>query len=288
MLRIKQICRVGASADPTTNIIDDAMTLPNSPSPIREFSSDTLRATVFADRQKMGEAAALHVVEYLARLQEGRDEIRIVVGSAPSQDEFFESLTAPPLRDAIDWTKVVVFHMDEYVGLASDHPQSFRAYQREHFVSKVSLKAFHEIRGEAIDPEKECLRLSDLLAEKPIDLMCCGIGENGHLAFNDPPVADFDDPKLVKVVAMDEVCRQQQVNDGCFPSIETVPTHAITLTLKVFADAEKLSCVVPASTKAQAVAATLNGPISTDCPATLMRRHPDARLFLEPDSAALL
>ena len=178
--------------------------------------------------------------------------------------------------------------MDEYVGLASDHPQSFRAYQREHFVSKVSLKAFHEIRGEAIDPEKECQRLSDLLAEKPIDLVCCGIGENGHLAFNDPPVADFDDPKLVKVVAMDEVCRQQQVNDGCFPSIDAVPTHAITLTLKVFADAAKLSCVVPASTKAQAVAVTLNGPISTACPATLMRKHPDARLLLEPDSAALL
>jgi glucosamine-6-phosphate deaminase len=127
-----------------------------------------------------------------------------------------------------------------------------------------------------------------LLEEKPIDLACCGIGENGHLAFNDPPVADFDDPEWVKVVVMDEVCRQQQVNDGCFPSIDAVPTHAITLTLKVFANAAKLSCVVPARTKAEAVAATLNDPISTVCPATLLRQHPDARLFLEPDSAALL
>ncbi len=264
------------------------MTQLKMPTPIRELSSDNLHAAVFANRQEMGRAAAIHVASLLQELQTNRDEVRIVVGSAPSQDEFFEHMTASPQRDAINWSKIVVFHMDEYVGLAGEHPQSFRTYQREHFVSKVSPKAFHPIQGEAADPEEECRRLSALLAENPIDLVCCGIGENGHLAFNDPPVADFDDPKWVKVVAMDDVCRQQQVNDGCFPSIGAVPTHAITLTMKVFAETTHLSCVVPASTKANAVVATLNDPISTDCPATMLRRHPNARLFLEPDSSSLL
>ncbi len=260
----------------------------STPSPVQEFASDALQAAVFANRQDMGRAAAAYVAEHLRELQEDRDEIRIVVGSAPSQDEFFEHLTTSPLSETLDWKKVVAFHMDEYIGLAAENSQSFRAYQFEHFVSKVPLKGFHQIRGEAADHEKECRRLSDLLAERPIELVCCGIGENGHLAFNDPPVADFEDPEWVKIVELDDVCRQQQVNDGCFPSIDAVPSHAITLTLRVFVSAAKLSCVVPATTKAKAVAATINGPISTACPATLMRRHPDARLFLDPDSAALL
>jgi len=264
------------------------MTSPNTPSPIKEFSSDALHAAVFANRQDMGKAAATYVSTYLQELQGERDEIRIVVGSAPSQDEFFEHLTSSPHREAIDWSKLVVFHMDEYIGLSSEHPQSFRAYQFKHFISKVPLKAFHQIQGEAPDSDEECQRLSDLLAEKPIDLACCGIGENGHLAFNDPAVADFEDPKWAKRVDLDDICRQQQVNDGCFPSLDAVPTQAITLTLRVFANATKLSCVVPASTKAKAIAATLNDSISTQCPATLMRKHPDARLFLEPNSARLL
>ena len=258
------------------------------PKPIRELSADALHAAVYSNRDDMGKAAALDVIDYLVNLQQGRDEIRIVVGSAPSQDEFYHYLSSLPESADVDWSKFSVFHMDEYVGLSGEHPASFRAYQHEHFVSKVPLKAFHEIQGESPDPEAECRRLSALLSEAPIDLVCYGIGENGHLAFNDPPVADFDDPVEAKVVELDDVCRQQQVNDGCFPSFDEVPTHAITLTLKVFANATKVSGVVPASTKAQAVAATLNGPISTECPATLLRRHSDARLYLEPDSAALL
>ncbi len=262
------------------------MTESGNPKPVRELSSDSLKAAVYANRQEMGKAAALYVIDYLKELQKSRDEIRIVVGSAPSQDEFYEHLSS--LSEDIDWGKVVVFHMDEYVGLSADHPASFRAYQHQHFVSKVPLKAFHEIRGEASDSEAECQRLCALLSEAPIDLACCGIGENGHLAFNDPPVADFNDPVEAKVVELDDICRQQQVNDGCFPSFDAVPTHAITLTLKVFKNAAMLSGVVPASSKAEAVAATLRGPISTDCPASLMRQHPNARLFLEPDSAKLL
>ncbi len=258
-----------------------------SPLPIKAFSSDALAVSIFANRQDMGAAAAAYVADYLRRLQSERDEIRIVVGSAPSQDEFFEHLTSPANFEAVDWSRVVVFHMDEYVGLPADHPQSFREYQREHFTSKVTVKEFHAILGEATDLDAECRRLTDLLTQRPIDLVCLGIGENGHLAFNDPP-ADFDDLEWVKVVALDATCRQQQVNDGCFPSISEVPKHAITLTLKVFQNAAKLSGVVPGPTKTHAAAATIDGPISEDCPATLMRSHPDARLFLDQDSASSL
>ncbi len=264
------------------------MTESELPSPIRSFQSDRLQVAIYPDRPSMGAAAARAVVAHLKELQSTKDEIRILVGSAPSQDEFFASLTTSTNASQIDWSRIVVFHMDEYVGLSADHPQSFRAYQQTHFVGKVNLKAFHAIRGEAPDPEAECERLSALLAEAPLDLACCGIGENGHLAFNDPPVADFNDPKLAKIVAMDAICRQQQVNDGCFPTLNAVPTHAITLTLPVFSNAAKLSCVVPATTKANAVAATINGPISTECPATLLREHPNATLFLEPNSASKL
>lgn len=252
-----------------------------------EFSADTLEVAVYPDRKTMGEAAASYVARHLAQLLSNQDEARIVVGSAPSQDEFYEYLTSPPNLELVDWSRVVVFHMDEYVGISANHPQSFRRYQARHLLSKVPVKTFHGIRGEAPDIQSECRRLTDLLTEKPIDLICLGIGENGHLAFNDPP-APFDDPEWVKVVELDAACRQQQVNDGCFPSVADVPTHAITLTLKVFQHAAKLSGVVPGPRKARAVAATLKGPITQDCPATLMRNHPDARLFLDGESAALI
>jgi glucosamine-6-phosphate deaminase len=255
--------------------------------PLRQIKSDRLTAGVYDDRSSMGEAAAAYVTNHLRDLLSHHDEVRIVVGSAPSQDEFFEYLTSLPFRDAVDWSRVVVFHMDEYVGLPADHPQNFRTYQQRHFLSKVDVKDFHPIQGETADPEAECKRLTRILTQAPIDLVCLGIGENGHLAFNDPP-APFDDQEWVKVVELDDVCRQQQVNDGCFPSFDDVPRHAITLTLKVFQTAAKLSGVVPGPTKAQAVRATIEGPISEDCPATVMRSHPNARLFLDVESAALL
>jgi glucosamine-6-phosphate deaminase len=242
---------------------------------------------IYSDRQAMGEAAAWYVADRLEQLLSEQDEVRIVVGSAPSQDEFFASLTSDANRLRVDWGRVVVFHMDEYVGLAVDHPQTFRRYQYDHLLAHIEPKAFHAIRGEAPDIEAECQRLSDLLDARPVDLVCLGIGENGHLAFNDPPAA-FDERAWVKVVTLDPVCRQQQVNDGCFPTVADVPTQAITLSLRVFQSASALSGVVPAPSKASAVAATVHGPIAESCPATLMRTHPDARLFLDPDSASRL
>ena len=251
---------------------------------IQDYHADKLTAKVYPDRETMGRAAAEYAAELLNGILAEQGEARIVVGSAPSQDEFYRYLSEAD----VDWSKVEVFHMDEYIGLAADHPQSFRKYQMEHFVGKVGLKAFHPIRGEAEDPRAECDRLHALLAEKPIDLVCLGIGENGHLAFNDPPVADFEDPVYAKIVELDDICRQQQVNDGCFPDFDSVPARAITLTLRVFREARHLSGVVPAPTKAEAVKATLFGGIGTACPATLMRQHPSARLHLEPESASLL
>lgn len=255
--------------------------------PIKELVSGKLRAGVYRSRQEMGAAAASFVTDTLEALLEQKEEVRIVVGSAPSQDEFFEELTKPENRERIDWRRVVVFHMDEYVGLSATHEQSFRKYQQDHFLKFVSVKAFHEIHGEALDREAECDRLNALLAEKGIDLVCLGFGENGHLAFNDPP-AQFEDPKWAKIVELDQTCRQQQVNDGCFSRIEDVPTHAITLTLRVFARADCLSGVIPSETKAAAVAAAIQGPIGSHCPATLCRIHPNVQLFLEPKSASKL
>lgn len=262
--------------------------IPEEQGALNTFRSDQLEAHVYSDRASMGRAAARHVGSLLRRLLGEQDEVRLVVGSAPSQDEFFAALLTPEIAGPVDWSRIVAFHMDEYIGLPADHPQSFRHYQQIHFAGQVALKQFHPILGEAPDPAAECRRLNSLLGQAPIDLVCLGIGENGHLAFNDPPVADFDDPVYTKIVELDAVCRQQQVNDGCFPALEDVPATAITLTLKVFREARHLSGVVPAKTKAQAVRDTLQGPISTACPATLMRRHPSARLFLDPDSASLL
>jgi len=257
------------------------------PFSIAQFLADDLAALVYRDRESMGRAAADHVAGHLEELLSTQEEARIVVGSAPSQDEFFAHLTESENVARVDWARVVVFHMDEYVGLPADHPQTFRRYQEIHLLSKVRPKAFHGIRGEVSDVVGECRRLSALLTEAPIDLVCLGIGENGHLAFNDPP-APFDDPEWVKIVELDAMCRRQQVNDGCFPTVGDVPAHAITLTLRVFKEAAKLSGVVPGPRKADAVAATLLGPIGADCPATLMRTHPNARLFLDSDAARLI
>jgi glucosamine-6-phosphate deaminase len=178
--------------------------------------------------------------------------------------------------------------MDEYVGLRAERPQSFRHYLHTHLLEHIDEpQAVHLIQAEK-DPVHECARYSKLLAEKPIDLVCMGIGENGHLAFNDPPVADFHDPQLVKIVELDESCRQQQVNDGCFPSIDAVPAHAITLTVPALVGARQVCCCTPGERKAKAVRDTLLGPITRECPASILREHAHAILHLDTASASLL
>lgn len=256
------------------------------PFPLPAF--DHPATTLFPDRVTQGAAAARRVQDELVRVVTERGRARIIMACAPSQDDYYAALI--PLARATPeiWRHVEVFHMDEYVGLTADHPQSFRRYLRTHFLDHVTVGAFHPLRGESTDPQAEARRYDAALAAEPIDLISLGIGENGHLAFNDPPVADFADPVRVKVVELDPICRQQQVNDGCFPLVDAVPRHALTITLPVFASAALLVCVVPTARKAEAVRATLLGPIGPACPATLLRRHPNAHLFVDEAAASLL
>ena len=257
--------------------------------PPRLLRADRLAVEIHPDRAALGRAAGQAVAAHLRALLAKQGGARVIFACAPSQDEFLAALIAASRSAELgfDWSRVTAFHMDDYVGFAADHPQSFRRYLRAHLLDHVAVGAFHPLPAER-PPAVACAAYAALLAAAPIDLICLGIGENGHLAFNDPPVADFDDPARVKIVALDEACRRQQVNDGCFPTLPDVPTHALTLTLPVFRDARRLSVHVPGPRKAAAVRATLRDPRSTACPATLLRDHPDATLYVDEAAAAEL
>jgi glucosamine-6-phosphate deaminase len=257
--------------------------------PPRLLRADQLAVEIHPDRAALGRAAGQAVAAHLRALLAKQGGARVIFACAPSQDEFLAALLAASRSAELgfDWSRVTAFHMDDYVGFAADHPQSFRRYLRTRLLDHVAVGAFHPLPAER-PPAVACAAYAALLAAAPIDLICLGIGENGHLAFNDPPVADFDDPALVKGVALDEACRRQQVNDGCFPTLADVPTHALTLTLPVFRDARRLSVHVPGPRKAAAVRATLRDPRSTACPATLLRDHPDATLYVDEAAAAEL
>jgi len=256
-------------------------------SPSRYFAVDRMAVEVHPSRADMGRVAAAAAAGFLRGVIASQGHARVIFACAPSQDEFLAAL-ADDEANSLDWSRVTGFHMDDYVGLDGEHPQSFRSYLRAHFLSRVKLGSFHPLPAEKKDSAAICAGYSELLAERPIDLICMGIGENGHIAFNDPPVADFEDPALVKVVELDGACRQQQVNDRCFPSLALVPSHALTLTVPVFRQARRLSIHVPGPRKAAAVRATLEGPIGTGCPASILRLHPDATLYLDPEAAGEL
>ena len=243
---------------------------------------DLLKVRVYATRRELGEAAGLAAAARLKALLAAQPVVRMIFAAAPSQNEFLETLAA---ADGIDWSRVVAFHMDDYIGLPEDAPQRFSRFLQERLFDRVRPGVVHLIDCSA-PIEAECDRYGKLLREAPIDIVCLGIGENGHIAFNDPPVADFDDPATVKPVELDDACRTQQVNDGCFPSFDAVPTHALTLTIPALTNAAHLYCMVPGPTKRDAVKATLEGPISTACPASILRRHPDCTLFVDAASYA--
>ena len=252
---------------------------------MRSYRFDLLKVCVHPDRVTMARAAARHAAQNIRRACD-RGEARVVFACAPSQSEFLDALTSR----ALDWSRVIAFHMDEYVGVDASHPQSFRRYLHEHLFANVgAFKAFHGIDGVAPDLDGECVRYGARLAShEPIDLVCMGIGENGHLAFNDPPVANFHDPQFVKIVTLDETCRQQQVNDGCFPTLDAVPTQALTLTIPALLFTREISCVVPGERKAAAVRDALLGPIRTSCPASILRTHPRVVLHIDEAAASLL
>jgi glucosamine-6-phosphate deaminase len=234
----------------------------------------------FPSRLAMAEAAAAGIADTLRRLLATQPALRMIFASAPSQADTLAALRRAP---GIDWARVTAFHMDEYIGLPPGASQRFAVWLDAHVFTRLPLAAVHRIVPEP-DPAAAIARYAQLLAEAPIDVVCLGIGVNGHLAFNDPPVADFADPLDVKQVELDAACRQQQVDDGCFASLAEVPRRAVTLTIPLLMRGRHLFCVVPGRGKRQAVAAALTGPIAPACPASILRTHPDCTLYLDPES----
>ncbi len=250
---------------------------------IDKFKTEQLSTYVYETRTAMGNDAARHTAKCIRNLLEIRDTISIIFAAAPSQNEFLQALTLQP---NIEWNRIIAFHMDEYVGLPADAPQGFGNFLYRSIFGKVPFKSIYYLNGNATDINQECKRYADLLNTFIPDMVCMGIGENTHLAFNDPHVADFNDPKIVKVVDLDQQCRQQQVNDGCFESIDQVPTHALTLTIPTLFRPLHVFCIVPGINKSQAVLHTLTEPIGARYPSTILRKHPNAILFLDKESAS--
>lgn len=252
---------------------------------MKQFLVDKLQVQIHQNRTLMGEAAAKDIKEKIAQLLTRKQEINIIFAAAPSQNDVLQSLVQDK---TIEWNRVNAYHMDEYIGLEASAPQGFGNFLKAHIFGLVPFKSVNYIDITTTNPEKEAERYGKLLQENPTDIVIMGIGENGHIAFNDPPVADFKDKRIVKPVPLDEICRQQQVNDGCFASIDKVPTHALTLTVPTLVKAPYLFCIVPAPTKAKAVYETLYGNIDEHCPASILRMHDNAILYLDDQSSKLL
>ncbi len=252
---------------------------------MKTLKKDLLTVNIYDSRDEMGKAAGADIKACILALLEKKETINMIFAAAPSQNEVLASLAEDK---EIPWNRVNAFHMDEYIGLSADAPQGFGNFLKNAIFGRAPFKSVNYINIAATDANAECDRYSKLLEENPTDIVVMGIGENGHIAFNDPPVADFKDTKKVKPVKLDEICRQQQVNDGCFATIDDVPKMAITLTCPTLFSGDHLFCIVPAPTKANAVKATVCGEIGEACPATILRRHKSAILYLDPDSSALL
>jgi glucosamine-6-phosphate deaminase len=246
---------------------------------------ESLRVEIHASREEAGAAAAQAAADALRQLADAHDSIAVVFATGASQFSTLEALTS---MNGLPWDRVLGFHMDEYVGIAADHPASFRRYLRERLTSQVAMKKFLEIDGSAPDAEAAAADYAERLRVAEPHLCLLGIGENGHLAFNDPPVADFGDPLDAKVVQLDELCRQQQVAEGWFASLDEVPQAAITLTIPALMRIPRLIASVPGPRKAAIVRRALTEPVSTACPATILRTHPGATIYLDADSSSEL
>ncbi len=257
--------------------------LEKGPPPLHAWTVDQLRCQVYPTRAAMGIAAGRAVAAALREVLAQQPSCRIVLASAPSQDEFLAELGT---ARGIDWRRVTAFHLDEYVGLGASAPQAFGRYLATHLFDRVRPGTVHYLNGAAADPTAECARYASLLGEAPLDILCDGIGENGHLAFNDPGTADFADPLAVKIVALEPASREQQVHDGCFPTLASVPTHAYTLTIPTVMRARRIFCIVPGPTKTDAVWHVLTEPIAPACPSSVLRRHPAAVLYGDVQSMA--
>ncbi|MFM2064597.1 MAG: hypothetical protein RLZZ507_4268 [Cyanobacteriota bacterium] len=249
------------------------------------FHVDKLLVKIYNSEAEMAQNAAEIAQKYLDHLLQKQDTIALLLATGNSQLKFLDALIS---LGGIDWSRITLFHLDEYLGINSEHPASFRRYLRERVEKRVFPQQFHYIEGDALEPVAECDRYTKLLKAQPIDLCLLGVGENGHLAFNDPAVANFEDAASVKLVKLDQVNRQQQVKTGYFPNLETVPQYAFTVTIPMICTAKKIICLAPETRKAKIVKEILNGTITTNCPASILRKQPQASLFLDVNSAILL
>lgn len=252
---------------------------------IRELTTNKLKVKIYENRSEMGRGAANDVCERIQVLLTRQQFVNIIFAAAPSQNEFLSSLSE---KERVDWSRINAFHMDEYIGLDEKAPQRFGQFLKENIFDKAPFHKVYYLDGNAMDTEAECRRYAGLLKQHPVDIVCMGIGENTHVAFNDPHDADFNDPLMVKAVTLDEVSRQQQVNDGCFATIDEVPVAAVTLTVPALLQAKRIYCIVPGSKKAQAVYHTLNSDVKEDFPSTALREHNQVILYLDKESAARL
>ncbi len=253
--------------------------------PSKTLTVDKLTVRVYASTADLVAAAALEAHGALLSALAARGSAAAILATGNSQLQFLEELIR---LGGIDWSRVTLFHMDEYLGIDAAHPASFIRYLRERVESKVQPKTFHYIAGDSLEPIRECERYEALLKAQPIDLCCLGVGENGHLAFNDPPVADFADSHWVKIVGLDETNRKQQAGYGHFKSIDDVPRYGITLTIPALMAATKVLCLAPDKRKAQIIRETLKGPVGSACPASCLRTQRQALLLLDEGSASLL
>lgn len=252
---------------------------------LKEMQAAKLKVQVYDSRKSMGEASARDAAAKIKELLSKKSEINMIFAAAPSQDDFLAALKND---SGIQWDKINAFHMDEYIGLDPEAPQGFGNFLKDRLFGKVNFKSVNYLNGNAKSIDEECERYTALLKKYPTDIVCMGIGENGHIAFNDPHVAFFNDPKMVKEVELDLKCRNQQVNDGCFDTLDKVPTHALTLTIPALVASEHVFCIVPAKTKADAVYKTVTGEITEKCPASILKNHEKAILYTETDSARLI
>jgi len=242
-----------------------------------------LEIRIFETKLELGKAAARDAAKIIKEAIDKRGDAYVIAATGASQFEFLDALA----QEEIDWTKVVFFHLDEYVGLSGSHPASFRRYLKERVVSRVHPKTFHFLDGEADDVHEECRRVGNLIAQQTIDVAFVGIGENGHLAFNDPP-ADFDIEEPYIVVNLDDACRQQQVGEGWFKSIAEVPAQAISMSIKQVLKSRNILCIVPDQRKAEAVRAAVKGEVSPMQPASILQQHEHVTLYLDRHSSSLL
>jgi glucosamine-6-phosphate deaminase len=243
-----------------------------------------IKVKIFPTKEEMGAAAAQEAARLLQAAIETKGKAVFVAATGASQFDFLTALTRIP---SIEWAKTEMFHLDEYIGIPESHPASFRRYLRERLIDRVHPGQVYLIEGDAPDPERECERLSQLISEREVDVAFVGIGENGHLAFNDPP-ADFETDRPYIIVELAETARRQQVREGWFTRLKEVPTKAISMSIRQIMKAKSIICTVPEARKARAVKAALEGEISPEIPASILRKHKDARIFLDREAAQLL